>query len=1350
MATQEPDSLATPSAPDPASSATAAARSSSRARVQVVRPGMEPPTFSAVSQGDPDQRAVEARQLAANEGIPLLRAMARLTKRDQRAQLGSRSDARVRDGNTVQHTVQRTAEGETREADRVARLELLDHVTTEQMSRNENGLVEFVHTNRSFEVMAAVLNAYARSGMFTSEFVDTKDDDGIARAAATISRSVASAQVKTEAMRNFCDVVGADARFCTCLACGRRDFLSGTAFENMTRHKVSGLSALKFSASETERINAIGAEHRCAFNYTTIDNTYFHVYEAALDDDATGYLCEICLATLHRDVAPPFSLAAGFDPGGLPPGLPELSMLESMAIQRGRLFQRVVKIRSNGGIAAQASLNGHSIVFRVAAPELMTDFIAKTLPRRDLDEFVQIFFVGKLEKWNESKNSFVGGKSDFVVRPEVVFLWINFLVAVNVLFSDIVIDRTEDSINYLRTIGQSILDAAHVSESDMVNTVDEAAASNAAGFGQDSEAGVGMPSVFATSAIATALPVAGLNETDDRPEFAVVSMLDKPAGRQPAGDDNGDHEDEDARGGDDDRDTGTRKPDHVHDVLRVEVGAETISEFGSFNTLLLAVFPHLFPVGRLPMSDLTPGLAKWLLNHYLPRVRNDIDLTFLLFDALRRHAVVRSVFAMAQSDAASLKYLREFVSDASSLEQLRKAAQYPEAPASQRLLSIIRRHTVLTGKKPPGSLDERRALLSQIKAFCFEFGTPTYFLTFTPDDISSNLLIRFVSAGDEAEFTVDLSAFAVRARLLAQNPTAQAQAFRVLVEALVDKLICLVDERRARGDHGPVSSRSTGVFGLPIAFFGVTESQGRGSPHIHLVGWSETGPALVSKLSHLDQCSALIADVIDSILTAQLPGEYHLPNDDRDATWEARLRLAVIPGRSQCPDLLTETGSELFHRLFCETACVSQKHTHKKTCRKGTLGKTGCRLCMPRGIHDGPTGVVMLEATMSENGRAAVKVDAVAVEDPPTGLTLFDDADQRLLYWEAKRPAQLEWATDPPPPGSEKLRVNENGYLTEFNDVLSCLVTGNNNVQFTGSDQQARPILMYLMKYLTKDGNETSNSLSILLEALRLTTKYGSVADDNGTVGRNAQLFLTKVNNMRGSKVDIPAATAALVCLGDPLSTRSHSTVHAYVWPARHALVALYTGDDESVPTTGAFLTMRDTMLAALAMAPPPKDTEEMDFDEQPDVPQDARGAVAQDAAQDAARDAHGAVAQAARAQDAHGAVAQDAARDAHGAVAQDAARDAHGAVAQDAGAQDAHGAVAQDAARDAHGAVAQDARAQDAHGAVGGARRRARRAWCSRAGRRRARRAWCSRARRRARQHRRRRCGRQCGQRRA
>ena len=69
---------------------------------------------------------------------------------------------------------------------------------------------------------------------------------------------------------------------------------------------------------------------------------------------------------------------------------------------------------------------------------------------------------------------------------------------------------------------------------------------------------------------------------------------------------------------------------------------------------------------------------------------------------------------------------------------------------------------------------------------------------------------------------------------------------------------------------------SAGVAGTNIAYFGKTETTGRGSLHFHVVLWGGISPDLLELVSDMPEMCRRVGSILESMYSASLTKEWHV------------------------------------------------------------------------------------------------------------------------------------------------------------------------------------------------------------------------------------------------------------------------------------------------------------------------------------------------------------------------------------------------------------------------------------------------------------------------------------------
>jgi hypothetical protein len=109
---------------------------------------------------------------------------------------------------------------------------------------------------------------------------------------------------------------------------------------------------------------------------------------------------------------------------------------------------------------------------------------------------------------------------------------------------------------------------------------------------------------------------------------------------------------------------------------------------------------------------------------------------------------------------------------------------------------------------------------------------------------------------------------------------------------------------------------------------------------------------------------------------------------------------------------------------------------------------------------------------------------------------------------------------------------HRNGWVVEYNPLLTALLGCNTNLSFLGSKEQSKQALFYIGPYINKNGVKVVDALPLLAHAQNHALQYPSSADDAGTDTRLVQHIMTRVLNKLNSLMEVSDTQAALALLG--------------------------------------------------------------------------------------------------------------------------------------------------------------------------------------------------------------------------
>ena len=287
------------------------------------------------------------------------------------------------------------------------------------------------------------------------------------------------------------------------------------------------------------------------------------------------------------------------------------------------------------------------------------------------------------------------------------------------------------------------------------------------------------------------------------------------------------------------------------------LGLEKIlpNEFVNFPKITALTFPDKFPV---PISEhhfmgtsmMNASVRQHLLDHYDGRF-SDIDLIFWWYSVLSRHCTIRNTSAFFKKNSDAKRRFENLCNQDDLEEKLKHAMRNSTSPEAKLLnkefLSLIN----VLGGYTPWSTAERQRTLGKLYAMSNFMGPPSFFFTIAPCIADSEICLKFLNFLT-FRYKIRQSTHEQRSIWSAQHPLSSSKAFHTIMEALVNTFIgiptgntkysvpvdCMV--HNDNNDHGSISARfeahlrsRSRCFGVPTAFYGIYEAQGRGALHMH-------------------------------------------------------------------------------------------------------------------------------------------------------------------------------------------------------------------------------------------------------------------------------------------------------------------------------------------------------------------------------------------------------------------------------------------------------------------------------------------------------------------------------------
>jgi hypothetical protein len=477
----------------------------------------------------------------------------------------------------------------------------------------------------------------------------------------------------------------------------------------------------------------------------------------------------------------------------------------------------------------------------------------------------------------------------------------------------------------------------------------------------------------------------------------------------------------------------------------------------------------------------------------------------------------------------SISEFVEFVNREGLLERLESAKKDVDGEISKEIMKKIFPLINSTSSKIPFSTSERSHLLSNLYSMIQFFGLPSWYWSFAPHDIDSHMVIT-ICAGSEI---LELPSFQLRAEMIARNPVAAARYFERIINTILEKLIRLPCERNIKKTTSR-NNRKSGILGIPLAHFTVSESQGRGTLHGHGLGWGGICPKVLQNISTNSELKQYFGEVIDSFVSGEVPKEYH---EERIKEKEMRKNKEIVIEKQASPawdySPLPLKNPEAYERRVFSTVSKVNYHNHSQTCHKGKAGRYGCRLGQPSPLVNktGPSELYW-EIKDKKVGIKENIQEQILINDHSTEQMALPPPDNRVIVWEIKRSKE------------------EDGYIVTYSPAWTACTGSNSAIYPLYSQQQAKSIVYYVCDYITKGESQLTNIVPLIREALNHIEKFPSRAEDSGSELRNSLHFMSKILNDISGMTECSAPMAACPLLDIPSSWSSHKGWYIYIYSA--------------------------------------------------------------------------------------------------------------------------------------------------------------------------------------------------------
>lgn len=560
------------------------------------------------------------------------------------------------------------------------------------------------------------------------------------------------------------------------------------------------------------------------------------------------------------------------------------------------------------------------------------------------------------------------------------------------------------------------------------------------------------------------------------------------------------------------------------------------------------MFPWLFPYGYGGVGpDEHVGViarenhVKWLLNYYDKRFQRDARFIIVVMNHnLIRQSSTGSLITMKRNNfqkaVEALEKLEPGVLWTVS-ERLKNGGKFfPKTPEEWRCAKLMDQVDVVSSKVD-GSLARKKFQRGEIWSLINYLNAPLWFITVSPADSKHPLCIYWAS--HDENFRPKIRCEKERLHLISQNPVACAQFFDYIVQLFIKHICGWSSEDGNRG-----------IFGIPEAYYGTVEEQGRKTLHLHFLLWIRGQlPLGVVRERLMSEDSAFVKELTEYIESC-LVGEFltgskdevaarvpRLPDyDDRgihtimvdeslipEGYEDPTMTLPEAPPNTLCPDPelcrcadCREVLSwwERFKITFDDIMTRSNVHMcfgkkDKKTGKKGTESDKAADGTKARAQH--------------ATGKGCLNKDGVCTARFPRDVFMKSSVD--------------------PKSGHLNIRKQE-ATINDVTPVITVCHRCNTDSRCLLSGTSVKAVVGYVTDYISKGWLKTHQIFQTAYDAF---SKNVDLLDGKkGDEKNGARRMILKVVNSLSSKMEIGAPMAALYLLGKPDHYTSHRFVSFY------------------------------------------------------------------------------------------------------------------------------------------------------------------------------------------------------------
>ena len=759
-----------------------------------------------------------------------------------------------------------------------------------------------------------------------------------------------------------------------------------------------------------------------------VDNLKLLLSPGGVHENRDVVCCKVCLSSLKKNRLPKFSIANNFQIGKSPPELSELTLPEKLLISKYRPKMYLVKLRSVGGSQAQQrGLKGNTITF----PQDIVK-IATTLPANPdiLTDHLRVVFIGKSKPTPEML------KKVLTVRREKVYDALNFLLFNNPEYADVTISSNLD----LPTddIPKEIMQTLGIDED-----VDEEDANEHSTYTPQTDLDDIPRGTFLIDSVGMVDLDGSTVKSSDQLTSAVLQLQ-------------GNSMNEEANSG----------PSY-QGTLIVPHGSVPVCEYNNPG-LWLGAYPWLFPYGKGgPEVRRSPNVGlrayiKHLLQLADRKFSLDLSFKFHAFNVIQKRDVSYHTSLHVKRPGFSSTASRINSLNQESMTELLKCIEN-KTPITDPNLRSLMDSLSSAGKHINGSPYQKSTYRREIYGLMIELGSPVLWITLSPAVTHSPLFLQI--AGHKVDLS-NIPSHVERAIHVANDPVAAAIYYNLVLDAFVRFLL----------GH---EQHDGGCFGHPSAYYGMTEEQGTGTLHNHMLVWLHNSVSISKLKEELkdEKFRKKLADYLERIIKQGYLGANDADDDELIAQNLQDLDVSEVSFKYPI-----ELDDPQFSNDVNELVTVANTHSCRATCYKYRKAKDQCRFEYPREI---------VQNTEIEGNKIKLK------------------------------------------------RTNE--MINNYNPAVMTCIRSNHDVKFVPGSKDGKNIAFYATNYATKDQLSTHNMVPLIAASKQRVDEDTTMASNS--MDSRAKAMITKCLNKITTETELSGSHVSHFLLGYKDNKTSHKFV---------------------------------------------------------------------------------------------------------------------------------------------------------------------------------------------------------------